>query len=219
MRLTLAIVLLLLAGLAFTACKDTPNDMDDIVIYPVDTLTYDVAKGRVDAFAAIVASEPDKEFSFGFNLSHGDIQALYKDNDTTNQDTVYAMIGYDAAIDSFDLIFCIETPKNSGHYIYVDFTQPCPSFCPGYLDPTPTASPLLDSLNGNTGFWFGREGMTAILSIGTDNGEESYLMFKNGDWDQGVYLVVCPDDCDNPDDENAYFAPCGIDGQPTCYQF
>ncbi|MFK7970615.1 MAG: hypothetical protein AB8F95_09615 [Bacteroidia bacterium] len=238
MKLTYTIALLL-AALWFSACTDagtTKNKTGDTAqsdavnvekgmelgdaeyeLLPSE-ITQAVAHQRITNFLDTVNMNPAKTFVHGFRLNHGDIKALEDDNDIHNADTIYAMLGYNTDSAFFDLVFCIETPKNSGTYRYFDFTQPCPQFCPGYLgDPNP---PALSAVGDREGYWFGGEGMVKLWGIAEGENVESYLMLADGEWDSGIHLEVCIDNCDAPiETQGAYFAPCNTTDTIPCYSF
>lgn len=227
MKLT-SIVLFLLTAFFFSACEsnskkatsekqtqESPKkEMTEVEVSEPNPseLSQAEAKKLLDDFANIVVSSPSKAFVCGFKTSHGDIQALYNDLDTTNIDTIFAMIGYNTDLDEFDLVFCIETPTGSGDYLYYDFTSPCPAECPSYMTPVP---PTLNELNGQKGYWFGREGMSHFLEVGTDPSISTYCVYMNGQWSQDLYLVECPATCTEPQNGvNPRFEPCGASSEP-----
>ena len=220
---------MLFAALVFTACsKENSNtqsependttkveDLVETAFLNSSELTQAEAEQLLGDFENIVSTDPEKTFVCGFELNHGDIKALLDDPDLKNVDTLFAMLGYSQPGDSFDLVICIETPVNSGHYRFFDFTQPCPEQCPAYMD-TPCSAPGLSDLSGNKGYWFGREGLTAFLDSASSESAKTYCMYKDGEWANGIYGIVCNPDCDAPSDEDPYFAPCGTD--PECFQ-
>ncbi len=176
------------------------------------------AKQMLDDFESLVQNQPNKQFVLGFQTNHGDIVALRNDPDISNADTIYAMIGYNSRIASFELIFAIETPVNSGQYRYFDFTKPCPIYCPGFLDSATTPPPTLSQLNGNKGYWFGRNGLSKFLGIAAGEGVQSYLYYPNNNWSGDIHLVECSGECEEPTPgtEEWHFEPCNPDPNATC---
>ncbi len=200
---------IVLLALGLSACSDSltkkaesaKDEVGEIVESNPSSISIDDARQWLADFDTVSGS---REFVHGFKLSVGDINALFEDKDTVNSDTIYAMIGYKAAIDSFDLIFCVETPSNSGVYKYFDFTKPCPAYCPTY--PKPDTLPKINALARTKGYWFGRDDMTTILQSASEEGKSLYL-FLNPDSiniAQGIQVLLCDANCESP----GHFARC-----------
>lgn len=226
-KITLTILYVVAMALLFASCASegsTAKDesQNDTTVVPrvevVETsnsseLTREEAKQLVDGFASLVASSPEKTFLCGFELNHGDIQAILNDSVSNGADSIYLMLGYNAEGDTFDLVICIENPVES-QTRYYDFTLPCPEQCPAYL--ADCAAPNLSALSGNTGYGTTREVLTAFVNAASEKKAKAYCVYNTGDWSQGLYGVVCEGECDAPGDDAPYFTPCG--NTSSCHQ-
>jgi hypothetical protein len=207
------LLLVIMLAIGLSACSDsltrkvesTTNEageiIGDIVEPNPSSVSIDDVRQWIADFDTVSGNH---EFTHGFKLSVGDISALFEDKDTVNSDTIYAMIGYKAEIDSFDLIFCIETPTGSGVYKYFDFTKPCPSFCPNY--PKPDTLPKVEALARTKGYWFGRDDMTNMLDSASEEGASLFL-FLNPDSiniAEGIQVLFCNTTCE----DIGHFARC-----------
>ena len=184
--------------IATMTSEEEPISSDSCNSVEPPRLCTDSVQKYLAAFEQMVETNPTMPYPAGYKLNTGDIAALLNDTTVDNSDTIYAMIGYKSLGEEsgFDLIFCVETPANSGKFSYYDFSSPCPKFCPtGVITSSnPIDQPLLRDLKGQKGYWFGRALMDSALMGGVSGDVNSYVMLAKGKWDEGVYWRNCPAD-------------------------
>ncbi|MEO0898160.1 MAG: hypothetical protein AAFY71_17245 [Bacteroidota bacterium] len=162
------------------------------------TLDWSIVSQRQQAFQNL----PDDHLvPKGFQLCAGDAKGILESRN--DQEAIYAIYGYDAELDEVELIFVVD--NGLAQKTYFDFTKPCPSFCPPNVFPWEGEQPTKASLNGNTGYYFAKNGISGVLS-GTGDTHDTFLMLKGTDPDGSIYLIDCELDCSYQD--SGSFAPC-----------
>jgi len=162
------------------------------------------AQQRVNNFASIMDSDPQKEFPAGFVLSEGILHALYSEWNESYSDEVYILLGYRPQLDEFDLIFALEFPAESGDFRYLNFTKPCPAYCPENF--TSSNANTLEDLGGTLGYNFSYAALGEYFNVGESDGYEAFCEV-NGN--SGLYAVACTPTYSQPiPGVNPVFSPC-----------
>ena len=216
---------LLLVGLLFSDCTPEPDITDIELNCGSVVLDCSTAEAWQSAYNNLPNSTT---VSCGFKLACGDITTLQDYIDPSNEYKIYVMYVYKPDPDNsgekeFGLVFRTEIVEGAAiTYNYFDFTRPCPKYCPNGQE-TCGNYPSYTKEDLGAGYWFGRDGLTKVLSSASRLGASPspsdadglYLMNKaNGDLPALEFLECINGECTS----SWEIVNCNLDNA-TCPEF
>lgn len=184
--------------LGLVSCNETESQPEASVKEaeaPEVTYTYpEISPGEAcNRIAAFAGQAEDAVIPDYYSLAADDAIAILDTESLSEDGTV--MYGYneshesDSAIEKFDLIFVMYDSVNEV-FRYYDFTQPCPTFCPGKKIKRPGEKKKSD-LAGTVGYTFVKSTVGAYL---TGNGASqvfSIISLDEGNISGPAELITC----------------------------